>query len=54
MLYRNVKTGAVVDVRSELGGDWEPIASDKAVTEEVTADAAPKKKTTRKKVSEDA
>lgn len=25
MKYRNVKTGAVVDVDSELGGAWEPV-----------------------------
>jgi hypothetical protein len=25
MKYRNVKTGAVVDVDCELGGAWEPV-----------------------------
>ncbi len=25
MLYRNEKTGAVIDVKSELGGSWKPV-----------------------------
>ncbi len=30
MRYRNKKTGAVIDVSSKLGGNWEPIESEKA------------------------
>ena len=25
MLYRNEKTGVVIDVESVLGGDWKPV-----------------------------
>lgn len=25
MKYRNKKTGAVIDVESNVGGDWEPV-----------------------------
>ena len=25
MLYRNEKTGVVIDVNSVLGGDWKPV-----------------------------
>lgn len=41
MLYRNEKTGAVIDVRSELGGAWKPV-------EEKTAEE-PKKEVKQKK-----
>lgn len=44
MEYRNVKTGAVIDVNSVLGGNWKPVepAPEKPK-------AAPKKKGTVKK-----
>lgn len=29
MKYRNVKTGAVIDVKAELGGDWMPVEAKK-------------------------
>ena len=25
MLYRNEKTGVIIDVNSTLGGDWKPV-----------------------------
>lgn len=25
MLYRHKKTGAIVDIQSKAGGDWEPV-----------------------------
>lgn len=47
MLYRNKRTGVVIDVESELGGDWEPV---KAQAAQKTEKAAPvKKKGTTKK-----
>lgn len=33
MRYRNMKTGAVIDVPSELRGNWVPVISRKAVTD---------------------
>ena len=30
MLYRNEKTGVVIDVESVLGGDWKPVEKKKA------------------------
>ena len=47
MKYRNKRTGVVIDVESELGGDWEPV---KAPTAQKTEKAAPVKKrgTTKK------
>ena len=43
MKYRNVKTGMVIDIKSELKGkDWEPV-----VTEPVKE--VPKKKSPKKK-----
>ena len=32
MKYRNIKTGAVIDVRSECGGDWVPVEAKKKNT----------------------
>lgn len=29
MKYRNTKTGAVIDVKAELGGDWMPVETKK-------------------------
>ena len=47
MKYRNKKTGAVLDVDSKLGGDWEPVTDQAA---QKTEKAAPVKKrgTTKK------
>lgn len=41
MKYRNKKTGAVIDVESNVGGDWEPV---KAPAAPKTEKAAPAKK----------
>ena len=30
MLYRNEKTGIVIDVQSVLGGDWKPVKKETA------------------------
>lgn len=52
MLYRNVKSGAVIDVNSTLSGDW-VLIEEKAPVEKAGADSAttaPKKK---KKVADD-
>lgn len=43
MLYRNEKTGAVIEVRSELGGAWKP------VEEKTAEEPKPKAKKTEKK-----
>lgn len=40
MIYRNVKTGAVIDVPSMLGGNWERIDG-KAPAKEPSASPAP-------------
>lgn len=45
MKYRNKKTGAVIDVKSELGGDWMPVEPKK----KTEPSPAPKKKKTAKK-----
>ena len=55
MRYRNMKTGAVIDVPSELRGNWVPVTSRKAgtdtppVREEETAAPAKKRSYSRKK-----
>lgn len=38
MLYRNMKTGAVIDVNAKLGGNWMPVEPKKK------AEASPTKK----------
>ena len=56
MRFRNVKTGAVIDAPSMLGGNWERIDVDKAPAKEpVTSvpvaeveEVKPVKKTTKK------
>lgn len=40
MLYRNERTGAIIDVRSELGGAWKPV---KEKTAEESKETKPKK-----------
>lgn len=54
MQYRNTKTGTVIDVNSEIGGDWEliPNSRDSVITAEPeNPEQKPEKKTkkTRKK-----
>ena len=51
MRYRNVKTGAEISTTCEIsGGDWVEISEDIVVKGFVSeSDAAPKKKTTKKK-----
>lgn len=46
MIYRNVKTGAEINVASELGGDWEPAEETKkpARSRKKTKSDAPEKK----------
>ena len=34
MLWRNIKTGVIVDVGSVLGGDWKPVEKKKKTAEE--------------------
>lgn len=46
MEYRNKKNGAVINVDSELGGDWEPV---KAPAAPVQKETEPAKKTNRKR-----
>lgn len=49
MKYRSKKTGAIIEVESELSGEWESV--EKSATPK-PAEVAPKKKTTKKKVEE--
>ena len=55
MLYRNIKTGAVVDVQSEVKGDWEPVKAPVSVpaepetAEKKAADKKTAKPKTKKK-----
>lgn len=44
MKYRNVKTGAVIDVNAELGGNWMPVEPKK----KAETSPAPKKKSAKK------
>lgn len=44
MKYKNTKTGAIVDVKSIIGGDWVPVEEPKKPTED-----APKKTVKRAK-----
>lgn len=44
MEYRNKKTGVVINVNSELRGDWEPVKAEKAEPKK-----APKKTGAKKK-----
>ena len=47
MKYRNVKTGAVIDINSELKGkNWEPVTTEPVKT---VPKKAPSKKGARKK-----
>lgn len=46
MLYRNVKTGVVVNVQSKIHGDWEPVEKQVPVSvneEEKTEATKPKR-----------
>jgi len=46
MEYRNTKTGAVINVDSEIGGHWEPVKASSPAKEEP---APTKKRRTTKK-----
>ena len=41
MKFRNVKTGAVIDAPSMLGGNWERIDGDKSPKKETVAVSVP-------------
>lgn len=45
MKYRNIKTGAIVDVNSKVKGDWELVEESAPTPIEKTA---PKKKTVKR------
>lgn len=54
MLYRNTKTGVMVDVQSDVSGDWEPVVSilpeePQAKAEDKAPEPEEKKKTAGKK-----
>lgn len=49
MLYRNSKTGAVIDVNSIMGGSWEPVEAPGAHAAENSAGAKPQKAETAKR-----
>ena len=38
MLYRNKKTGVVVDINSEASGSWEPVKAEKKEKKKTTSD----------------
>lgn len=46
MEYRNVKTGAVINVESEMGGNWVPVSAPPKKDSEKKP--APKKRSTKK------
>lgn len=49
MQYRNTKTGAVIDVNSEIGGDWELIPNSRiSVIEEAEPEQNPEQKPEKK------
>lgn len=43
MLYRNEKTGATIDVKSELGGKWKPVEAEKTAEKPKATTKAKKK-----------
>ena len=44
MEYRNKKTGVVIDVNSELRGDWEPVNTEKPAPKKTPKKSGAKKK----------
>ena len=49
MLYRNIRTGRVIDVPSELSGQWEPVEAPAAApAEEKNTEPETPQKTARK------
>ena len=44
MEYRNKKTGVVINVNSELRGDWEPVKAEKAEPKKTPKKTGAKKK----------
>ncbi len=49
MLYRNVRTGAVVEVSSEVSGEWEKVEQPSPVSSEPVKKAETKKAPAKKK-----
>jgi hypothetical protein len=49
MQYRNKRTGAVIDVESKVGGDWEPVTDPAAHKTETKKTEPVKKKGPAKK-----
>lgn len=48
MKYRNIRTGAIVDVTSKLGGNWEALESPKPTKKVESVNNDNKKKETKK------
>lgn len=44
MKYRNTKTGAVVEVESKIGGNWEPVEAPVPVSDKVESKPRPAQK----------
>ena len=49
MQYRNKKTGAVINVNAEMGGNWEPVKAPTALKAETKRTEPAKKKGSVKK-----
>ncbi|MBQ9387116.1 MAG: hypothetical protein IJU01_00465 [Lachnospiraceae bacterium] len=49
MLYKNVRTGVVIDVISKVSGDWVPVNARKPETAEAKKAPVSNKKTTKTK-----
>ncbi len=43
MLYKNKKTGAIINVQCEIAGDWEPVVKKEEVKEPKEAKGKKKK-----------
>lgn len=48
MQYRNTKTGVVIDVNSEIGGDWELVSDSRISSVSEVKEEKPEKKATKK------
>lgn len=48
MQYRNTKTGTVIDVNSEIGGDWELIPNSRISVIEAEPEQNPEQKPEKK------
>lgn len=49
MLYRNIKTGATIDVSSVLSGDWEAVSRPRSSIVEEKPEKEPEEKPVEKK-----